>query len=178
MVSADSCTSRTSHALPPLPCTPLLLNAGVILRWDALTKCVTLHHASSDATLIATPCGRMAVSSQQPPENLDLFADLATPQQQEQQEDVPGTAFSRFANTRNSLAAVAESAEAADPAETAAAEVGVPSAAVLPLQDVCSVQECWGVLAVDLCTGEAVIHEEGGCRLHMGPGMNLGLQCM
>lgn len=38
------------------------------------------------------------------------------------------------------------------------------------LVDVCSLPECWGLLSLDLMTGEAALHESGACKVHVRPG--------
>lgn len=119
----------------------------------------------------------MAFSSQQPKESLELFADLSMPQQQQQQQEATDNAADSGAGSKLPAAAPVGEVEAA--AETAttnaagsdgAADGAGQTSGVLPLKDICSIQECWGVLCMDLCNGEAVMHEEGGCRLQLGPG--------
>jgi hypothetical protein len=41
------------------------------------------------------------------------------------------------------------------------------------LADVCNQPDCWGLLGLDLMTGEAALHEENVCRLHIDPGKGL-----
>lgn len=94
----------------------------------------------------------MAFSSQK--HDLDFFSDLAAPQPQQQQMLQPPAA-GQESSLANGAAATTE--------ETAAAPL-------LPLLDVCGQKQTWGLFAVDLCTGEAVVQEEGGCRLHLAAG--------
>eukprot|EP00775_Hariotina_reticulata_P009324 gene9324-9489_t len=53
---------------------------GVVLRWSAVTRCVTLQHLRSGATIYCTPCGRVAAGRQLQDPLLELFCDLAMPQ--------------------------------------------------------------------------------------------------
>jgi hypothetical protein len=137
---------------------PMIWFAGISLSWSAVTKCVTLRHHPSGAALVATPCGRMAFSSSQHCGDIDLFADLATPQPQ-------------IAATP----AAGDSASATGAAAASAAAADGFAAGVLPLLEVCGQEQTCGLLGVDLCCGEAVIAEAGGCRLHQAPGALL--QC-
>jgi hypothetical protein len=135
-------------------------------------RSVTLHHTPSGASFIATPCGRTAFSSQQH-SDLDLFADLATPQPQLAPPPAtsPTPAAAAAAADTDALPEAADVAGAAGAAGAAAAAAASGFAAgVLPLLDVCGQGQMWGLLGIDLCCGEAVICEAGGCRLHQGPG--------
>lgn len=109
----------------------------------------------------------MAFSSQQHGD-LELFADLATPQPQ----------LAPLAAAAADLAAAADG-DNITPEGTAASAAAAsgPTAGVLPLLDVCGQQQTWGLLGLDLCCGEAVICEAGGCWLHQGPG-GLGKNCL
>lgn len=44
------------------------------------------------------------------------------------------------------------------------------------LADVCGQPDCWGLLGLDLMTGEAALHEGGACKLHVAPGEELAIQ--
>jgi hypothetical protein len=141
------------------------LCAGISISWSAVTKSVTLRHQPSGACFIATPCGRIAFSSE-PNRDIDLFADLATPQTQLAAAAASAPAADQAPPESEGIAGVAAvTAAAAD----AAAASGF-AAGLLPLLDVCSQEQTWGLLGMDLCCGEAVIAEAGGCRLHQGPG--------
>eukprot|EP00879_Flechtneria_rotunda_P033056 GHRR01036579.1.p1 GENE.GHRR01036579.1~~GHRR01036579.1.p1 ORF type:complete len:671 (+),score=295.85 GHRR01036579.1:383-2395(+) len=137
--------------------------------------------------LVATPCGRTAFSPGA--RALDMFVDLAAPQHsQESTQAASGAAGDP--STRNSgetsvvgleeptAASTAESSTAAS-ADTAGSANDhcqqtsngyAPVPLALPLLDVCRQAECWGLLGVDLCSGEAVFYEADGCKLQLAPG--------
>jgi hypothetical protein len=133
--------------------------AGISISWSAVTKSVILRHVPSGACFIATPCGRIAFSSN-PNRDIDLFADLAMPQPQ------PAAATSAASTDGADVPLVAETAVTAD----GQAADGF-AAGLLPMLDVCGQEQTWGMLGMDLCCGEAVIAEAGGCRLHQAPGV-------
>jgi hypothetical protein len=130
--------------------------AGISISWSAVSKSVTLRHQPSGACFIATPCGRIAFSSDSN-RDVDLFADLAMPQPH------ITTASASAADQ-----ALSEGAAVPDEADGKAAD-GF-AAGLLPMLDVCGQEQTWGLLGMDLCCGEAVIIEAGGCRLHQAPG--------
>lgn len=157
--------------------------AGVSLSWDAGSSCITLVHTATGAVISLSPTGHVVYSPDgQPPEPLlESCWDLAGHQHQAQQRksSLPGP------NEQDSAASqhqpeVPPSEQQDGRHQEGQQEQGREMAsgpAALQgcwqtLADVCSQPDCWGLLALDLRTGEAVLHEEDACKLYSAPGMH------
>jgi hypothetical protein len=129
----------------------VLLPVGVILQWSASTSCVTLRNREPNTTIYCTPCGRVASGRNLQDPLLELFCDLAMPQSLQQPVSV-------------------DAGEGCGGGGPQTADMVPQATGILSLEDVCAQQECWGLLGLDLCSGEAELWESGSCQLSLSPG--------
>lgn len=139
------------------------------MSWSAASKCVTLSHAASGAAISLSPTGHVAYtpSSQQLDALgpfLDGCADLCHQQQQQvvMKETLEAEQLQHDVDQQDDNASDGGLSESEGQEHQCARQT---------LGDVCGQPECWGVLGVDLLTGQAALHEEPGvCRLSLAPG--------
>lgn len=153
--------------------------AGVSLSWDAGSSCVTLVHTATGAVISLSPTGHVVYSPDgQPPEPLlECCWDLAGQQVQQRKSSLlaPDEQDSAASQHQPELPPSEQQDEQhQEGQQEQGGEMASDPAGLqgcwLTLADVCSQPDCWGLLGLDLRTGEAVLHEEEACKLHIAPG--------
>lgn len=160
---------------------------GVQLSWCSETQRVTCTHSLSGASLAVTHTGHLAFSSaaaavQACTGAISHSAQRQREQQQQQQgwasmvetspdaDSVTETQHPAAAPGDGVAAAAAPLGGATANADLGGSEGSGAHAAASALVAACSQAECWGVLGLDMLSGEAAMFEAEGCLLHIAPG--------
>lgn len=181
-----------------VPLTLLCLSTGVCLAWSAANRTVSLVHTVSGAAITLSPTGHLSYSPTAQPVDvfLDACSELAQHREKEQQLDHEqhSSLEQQDQDQQQQQHILAPIMEQDPPVLQQGHQHAVPDGNSelledqhsqtsvddndhqedrLTLQEVCSLPDCWGLLGLDLLTGEAVLYEDGSCKLHVAPGRTM-----